>query len=43
VPRITSELRVIDGPHDWATWRPTFIEGVQYVFAKLQAQATPGR
>jgi enterochelin esterase-like enzyme len=35
VPHITSELRVINGPHDWATWRPTFIEGVEHVFAKL--------
>ena len=39
VPGITSELRVVDGPHDWATWRPSFVEGVQYVFAKLQAPA----
>ena len=43
VPGITSELRVVNGPHDWATWRPTFIEGVEYVFAKLQPAATPGR
>ncbi|MBI2784248.1 MAG: alpha/beta hydrolase, partial [Gammaproteobacteria bacterium] len=43
VPGITSELRVIDGPHDWATWRPTFIEGVQYVFARLQAAAAAKR
>ncbi len=37
VPKISSQLRVIDGPHDWATWRPTFIEGAEYVFAKLPA------
>ena len=36
VPGITSQLRVVDGPHDWATWRPTFVEGVTYVFAKLK-------
>lgn len=36
VPKITSQLRVVDGPHDWATWRPTFVEGVQYVFQQLK-------
>jgi enterochelin esterase-like enzyme len=36
VPKVTSQLRVIDGPHDWATWRPTFVEGAEYVFAQLQ-------
>lgn len=42
VPGITSELRVVDGPHDWATWRPTFIEGAEYVFAQLRtAKAAP--
>jgi S-formylglutathione hydrolase FrmB len=40
VPKITSQLRVIDGPHDWATWRPTFVEGAEYVFAQL-AKAAP--
>ena len=39
VPGITSELRVVNGPHDWATWRPTFIEGVQYVFQQLKPAA----
>lgn len=43
VPLITAQLRVMDGPHDWATWRPTFIEGVEYVFAKVQPAATSGR
>lgn len=38
VPRITAQLRVVDGPHDWATWRPTFVEGVQYVFRHLNPQ-----
>lgn len=43
VPRISAQLRVIDGPHDWATWRPTFLEGAEYVFAQLPAAnaATP--
>jgi enterochelin esterase-like enzyme len=35
VPGLTSELRVVNGPHDWATWRPTFIEGAEYVFTQL--------
>jgi enterochelin esterase-like enzyme len=39
VPKITSQLRVVDGPHDWATWRPTFIEGVQYVVSQLKPAA----
>lgn len=39
VPKITSQLRVVDGPHDWATWRPTFVEGAQYVFAQLKPAA----
>ncbi len=43
VPGITSELRVIDGPHDWATWRLTFTEGAEYVFARLSAAAAARR
>lgn len=43
VPRITTELRVIDGPHDWATWRPAFVEGVQYVFGRLKSGAAPAK
>ena len=43
VPRITAELRVIDGPHGWATWRPTFVEGVQYVFSRLKSGAAPAK
>ncbi len=39
VPNVTVQLRVVDGPHDWVTWRPTFVEGVQYVFQQLK----PGR
>ena len=35
VPGIAAQLRVVDGPHDWATWRPTFIEAVEHVFANL--------
>lgn len=36
VPLITAQLRVVDGGHNWDTWRPTFIEGVQYVFSQLK-------
>jgi enterochelin esterase-like enzyme len=43
VTGITSELRVIDGPHDWATWRPTFSEGAAYVFARLPTGAAAKR
>ena len=43
VPGITSELRVINGPHDWATWRPTFLEGAEYVFAKRPPKAATKR
>ena len=46
IPRITAQLRVIDGGHNWDTWRPTFIEGIQYVFRQskaTRASATPIR
>lgn len=35
VPLITAQLRVVDGGHDWDTWRPTFVEGIAYVFSRL--------
>jgi enterochelin esterase-like enzyme len=38
VPLITAQLRVVDGPHNWATWRPTFVEGAEYIFAQLRAR-----
>lgn len=34
VKRITSEFRVVDGGHNWETWRPTFIEAIQSVFSE---------
>jgi enterochelin esterase-like enzyme len=43
VPHITVQLRVVDGPHDWATWRPTFVEGVQYVFGRLKSGPVPAK
>jgi enterochelin esterase-like enzyme len=39
VPLIKAQLRVVDGTHNWDTWRPTFIEGVQYVFQQLKPAA----
>lgn len=41
VPLVAAQLRVIDGPHDWATWRPAFVEGVEHVFSRLTV--TPAR
>jgi len=43
VPGITAQLRVVDGTHNWDTWRPTFVEGIEYVFTRLKAAPTPGR
>ncbi len=38
---LTSELRVVDGGHDWDVWGPTFVEGAKYIFQFLnQAPAT---
>ncbi len=39
VPGIVVQLRVVDGTHNWDTWRPTFVEGVQYVFQHLKPAA----
>jgi enterochelin esterase-like enzyme len=41
VPGITVQLRVVDGPHDWATWRPTLVEGLEYVFRQRPPSASP--
>lgn len=43
VPGITAQLRVVDGAHNWDTWRPTFIEGIEFVFRRLKPPAVPGR
>lgn len=32
---ISAQLRVIDGGHNWKTWRPTLLEGAIYVFGQL--------
>ncbi|WP_350281664.1 SBBP repeat-containing protein [Kribbella sp. HUAS MG21] len=42
VPNLTSELRIVDGGHDWDVWGPTFAEGAKYVFQYLgKPPATP--
>ena len=33
---INVQLRVVDGGHNWNTWRPLFSEGVEYVFRRLE-------
>jgi enterochelin esterase-like enzyme len=38
VPGINAQLRVVNGGHNWDTWRPTFVEGVQFVFAQPAAK-----
>jgi enterochelin esterase-like enzyme len=32
VPNLTTELRVVNGGHDWDVWDPTFVEGAKYIF-----------
>ncbi|TCO34377.1 putative esterase [Kribbella steppae] len=32
VPNLTSELRVVDGGHDWDVWGSTFAGGAKYIF-----------
>ena len=42
VPKLTAELRVVDGGHDWDVWGPTFVEGAKFIFQFLnKAPATP--
>jgi len=31
VPGLRAELRVTDGGHNWRTWRPLFLEGLEFV------------
>ncbi len=40
IPRIHAQLRVIDGGHNWSTWRPAFTEGLEHVFRRLEAAPT---
>ena len=37
VRTIASQLRIVDGGHNWDTWRPTFIEGMQFVFRHVKS------
>ncbi len=39
VDGISSELRVVDGGHDWDVWGPMFEEGAKYVFRFLNQTA----
>jgi enterochelin esterase-like enzyme len=36
VPGVDAQLRVVNGGHNWDTWRPTFVDGLQYVFRALK-------
>ncbi len=36
IPGIKVQLRVVDGGHNWNTWRPLFSEGVAHVFRRLE-------
>ena len=36
VANLTSELRVVDGGHDWDVWGPQFVEGAKYIFQFLK-------
>ncbi|MBA3330654.1 MAG: SBBP repeat-containing protein [Actinobacteria bacterium] len=35
VENLTTELRVVDGGHDWDVWGPAFVEGAKYIFQFL--------
>ncbi|MBI2813157.1 MAG: esterase family protein [Opitutae bacterium] len=43
VPLIKSQFRVVDGGHNWKTWRPAFIEGLTYIFNEWPQVATARR
>jgi enterochelin esterase-like enzyme len=44
VDNLSSELRVVNGGHDWDVWSPTFVEGLKYVAPFLNRPAvTPMR
>ena len=36
VDNLSSELRVVDGGHDWDVWGPQFVEGAKYIFQFLK-------
>jgi enterochelin esterase-like enzyme len=37
VPGISAQLRVVNGGHNWDTWRPTFVEGLELILGKPPA------
>jgi enterochelin esterase-like enzyme len=40
-PNLSSELRVLNGGHDWDVWGPAFVEGAKYAFQYVaRPQAT---
>lgn len=43
VPGIDPQLRVVNGGHNWGTWRPTFVEGIEYVFGRLRPPSPAAR
>lgn len=36
-PGVSSQLRVLDGGHDWDVWEPAFVEGLPYVLGVTDA------
>jgi enterochelin esterase-like enzyme len=36
VANLSTELRVVDGGHDWDVWGPEFVEGAKYIFQFLK-------
>ena len=39
VANLTTELRVVNGGHDWDVWGPEFVEGAKYIFQYLKPAA----
>jgi S-formylglutathione hydrolase FrmB len=37
VAGVSSQLRVLDGGHDWPVWEPAFAEGLPYVLGATEA------
>ncbi len=37
VEGVSSQLRVLDGGHDWDVWEPAFVEGLPYVLGVTDA------
>ncbi|MBP7141140.1 MAG: esterase family protein [Opitutaceae bacterium] len=34
IPGVSAQLRVVDGGHNWRTWRPLFSEGLEFVLRR---------